>query len=68
MALNILQQDATTKDSIRSNRLREGWDETVLDRILDRFFNKITCDCRGRGTNSNDMTIPPLDRDGVPKE
>jgi predicted transposase YbfD/YdcC len=65
MALNILQQDATTKDS---NRICAGWDEAVLDGIWDRFFNEITCDCRGRETNSNDMTIPPLDRDGVPKQ
>ena len=40
MALNILQQEATTKDSLRSNRICEGWDETVLDGIWDRFFNK----------------------------
>ena len=37
MALNILQQEATTKDSLRSNRICEGWDETVLDGIWAAF-------------------------------
>ena len=33
MALNILRQDTTLKDSIRGKRLRVGWDETVLDKF-----------------------------------
>lgn len=33
MALNILQQDTTLKESIRGKRLRAGWDESVLDAI-----------------------------------
>ncbi|WP_417744261.1 ISAs1 family transposase [Rosistilla oblonga] len=37
MALNILQQDTTVKDSIRGKRLRAGWDETVLDAIYAGF-------------------------------
>lgn len=37
MALNILQQDTTLKDSIRGKRLRAGWDETVLDKIYAGF-------------------------------
>lgn len=37
MALNILQQDTTLKDSIRGKRLRAGWDETVIDNIYAGF-------------------------------
>ena len=37
MALNILQQDTTVKDSIRGKQLRAGWDETVLDEIYTGF-------------------------------
>lgn len=37
MALNILQQDTTLKDSIRGKRLRAGWDESVLDKIYAGF-------------------------------
>lgn len=37
MALNILQQDTTVKDSIRGKRLRAGWDDTVLDNIYAGF-------------------------------
>ncbi|WP_261364106.1 ISAs1 family transposase [Stieleria tagensis] len=37
MALNILRQDTTLKDSIRGKRLRAGWDETVLDKIYAGF-------------------------------
>lgn len=33
MALNILQQDTTLKESIRGKRLRAGWDESILDAI-----------------------------------
>lgn len=37
MALNILRQDTTLKDSIRGKRLRAGWDETVLNKIYAGF-------------------------------
>lgn len=37
MALNILQQDTTVKDSIRGKRLRAGWDDDVLNRIYSGF-------------------------------
>lgn len=37
MALNILQRDTTSKDSIRGKRLRAGWDETVLEKIYTGF-------------------------------
>jgi predicted transposase YbfD/YdcC len=37
MALNILQQDTTVKDSIRGKRLRAGWDDSVLDAIYAGF-------------------------------
>jgi len=37
MALNILRQDTTLKDSIRGKRLRAGWDESVLDKIYAGF-------------------------------
>lgn len=37
MALNILQQDTTLKDSIRGKRLRAGWDEAILDKIYAGF-------------------------------
>lgn len=37
MALNILQQDTTVKDSIRGKRLRAGWDDLVLDNIYAAF-------------------------------
>lgn len=33
MALNILQQDTTLKETIRGKRLRAGWDENILDAI-----------------------------------
>lgn len=38
MALNILQQDTTQKDTIRGKRLSAGWDEAVLDRIYSGFL------------------------------
>jgi predicted transposase YbfD/YdcC len=37
MALNILQRDTTSKDSIRGKRLRAGWDDTVLAAIYTGF-------------------------------
>jgi hypothetical protein len=37
MALNILQQDTTLKDSIRGKRLHAGWDEGVLDKVYAGF-------------------------------
>lgn len=37
MALNILQQDTTVKDSIRGKRLRAGWDDHVLNKIYAAF-------------------------------
>jgi predicted transposase YbfD/YdcC len=37
MALNILHQDTTLKESIRGKRLRAGWDEKVLDAIYAGF-------------------------------
>jgi len=37
MALNILRQDITLKDSIRGKRLRAGWDEDVLDKLYAGF-------------------------------
>ena len=40
MALNILQQDTTQKETIRGKRLRAGWDETVLDAIYAGFSSR----------------------------
>ena len=37
MALNILQQDTTVKDTIRGKRLSAGWDDSVLDAIYAGF-------------------------------
>lgn len=37
MALNVLQQDTSVKDSIRGKRLRAGWDDAVLDNIYAGF-------------------------------
>jgi predicted transposase YbfD/YdcC len=37
LALSILQQDTTVKDNLRGKRLRAGWDETVLLKILTGF-------------------------------
>ena len=37
MALNILQQDTTIKDTIRGKRLRAGWDGVALDAIFNGF-------------------------------
>lgn len=34
IALTILQQDTTTKDTIRGKRMRAGWDSSVLEAIL----------------------------------
>ena len=34
IALNILQQDTTQKDTIRGKRKRCGWDETAFDKLL----------------------------------
>ena len=37
LALNILQQDSSIKDSIRGKRKRCGWDERTFDRLLQAF-------------------------------
>jgi predicted transposase YbfD/YdcC len=37
LALSILQKDTSIKDSLRGKRLRAGWDEEVLLRILTSF-------------------------------
>lgn len=37
LALSILQQDTSAKDSLRGRRLRAGWDEERLLKILTRF-------------------------------
>jgi predicted transposase YbfD/YdcC len=37
MALNVLQQDTTLKESIRGKRLRAGWDENTLNAIYTGF-------------------------------
>jgi len=37
LALSILQKDTTIKDSLRGKRLRAGWDEEVLLKIVTGF-------------------------------
>lgn len=37
LALNILQQDTTVKDSIRGKRKRCAWDNTVTEQIIANF-------------------------------
>ena len=37
LALGLLQQDTTLKDSIRGKRKRCGWDNTALERLIQRF-------------------------------
>ena len=37
LALNILQQDTTIKDSIRGKRKRLGWDNSALAKIITGF-------------------------------
>jgi hypothetical protein len=37
LALSILQQDTTLKESLRGKRLMAGWDEQVLARLLLGF-------------------------------
>lgn len=37
LALTILQQDTTIKDSIRGKRKRCGWDESVFEKLLTNF-------------------------------
>jgi hypothetical protein len=40
LALSILQQDASVKDSLRGKRLSAGWDERALLTILASFSGK----------------------------
>jgi predicted transposase YbfD/YdcC len=40
LTLSILQQDTSLKDSLRGKRLRAGWDEEVLLKILTGFSRK----------------------------
>jgi predicted transposase YbfD/YdcC len=37
LALNILQQDTTIKDSIRGKRKRCGWDNSAIERLMANF-------------------------------
>lgn len=37
LALSILQRDTTIKDSIRGKRIRCGWDNSALERLIARF-------------------------------
>ncbi len=37
LALSILQQDTTIKDSIRGKRKRCGWDEAIFEKLLANF-------------------------------
>jgi predicted transposase YbfD/YdcC len=37
LALSLLQQDTTLKDSIRGKRKRCGWDNGALERLISRF-------------------------------
>lgn len=37
LALSLLQQDTTLKDSIRGKRKRCGWDNTALEKLISRF-------------------------------
>jgi len=37
LALSILQQDTTMKDSIRGKRKRCGWDEAAFEKLLANF-------------------------------
>lgn len=37
LALSILQQDTTLKDSIRGKRKRCGWDNSVMEQLISRF-------------------------------
>lgn len=40
LALSILQQDTTMKDSIRGKRKRCGWDEAIFEKLLANFSSK----------------------------
>jgi predicted transposase YbfD/YdcC len=40
LALSILQKDTAVKDSLRGKRLRAGWDDEVLAKILTGFSRK----------------------------
>ena len=44
IALNLLRQDRTAKLGIKAKRLKAGWDETYLRRILGQH-QSIRCDC-----------------------
>lgn len=37
LALSLLQQDTTLKDSIRGKRKRCGWDNSALEKLVSRF-------------------------------
>lgn len=40
LALSILQQDSTMKDSIRGKRKQCGWDEATFEKLLANFSSK----------------------------
>lgn len=40
LALSILQRDTSLKDNLRGKRLRAGWDEEILLKILTGFSSK----------------------------
>jgi predicted transposase YbfD/YdcC len=40
LGLSILQKDTSVKDSLRGKRLRAGWDDAVLRKILTGFSRK----------------------------
>jgi predicted transposase YbfD/YdcC len=40
LVLALLQKDTTVKDNLRGKRLRAGWDEEVLLKILTGFSSK----------------------------
>lgn len=40
LALMLLEQDTSEKDSIRGKRLKAGWNTDILERILASFYGK----------------------------